>query len=534
MKVIIKQISILIAIFICGTPKYIYCKIPTFFFRPATSEIKPDSLDLIFRKGQLMRVNDTERIKLKPNDDGTFKFSPSFLQPVYLLEITFYYSNDQGRKQISVSKYVAEADDNITVIYSKPKVDKSFFGLLPEMIYKFSGKGSTKYKIFPELQKSSSNLEVNLDRSLKKVLGNNEKSKNLKMESLRFEKSAELQDLMGLLLSEVVLANNKNLDTLKKHRDDLSGNIYKYLQYETNKAVYFPWIMDYLANISQSEKVRDAVIKFYYENKKYVSINFDSDSLATISKYYKDYRMYEVMYETSFEKKSRQFRFEDQYEKLKQIKDNKFRDAVLSYFIYHTWFQQRIDNRDKQDSCITDALKFIRSPELRTPILEQQLFSPGNTIPIYSFRNLSGSDITNEDLKGKVYLIDFYFYGCKGCIEFTKMFKKLVYPNYEDNPEFEVLSVNVDEKKANWLKAVSTNLYNEDSFINLSTIPNGWKHSFLRHFKIESFPFALLVDKDGKLIGRVDGSEPNEINKLIANALAVKSTSQYPNATNLK
>jgi protein SCO1/2 len=64
----------------------------------------------------------------------------------------------------------------------------------------------------------------------------------------------------------------------------------------------------------------------------------------------------------------------------------------------------------------------------------------------FSFLNQEGNPITQKDIEGKIYLVDFFFTHCPTICIKVKKNMKTVYEAYKDNPDFLMLSHSIDPK----------------------------------------------------------------------------------------
>lgn len=124
-----------------------------------------------------------------------------------------------------------------------------------------------------------------------------------------------------------------------------------------------------------------------------------------------------------------------------------------------------------------------------------------NGIPSFKLENQFGELKSFSDYKGKVLLVDFWFQGCKPCLEEMKFFPEL-FKKYDS--ELAIMSISTDPKKLteyllhekpkpwNFLLSDNTNwtFYND----------NMKEKSFVKELGITSYPTYLLFDKNGELI----------------------------------
>jgi protein SCO1/2 len=150
----------------------------------------------------------------------------------------------------------------------------------------------------------------------------------------------------------------------------------------------------------------------------------------------------------------------------------------------------------------------------------------------FSFYNQEGAIITNDDVEGKVYVADFFFTSCPTICPIMKKQMLRVYETFQHEPDFKILSHSIDPTydTVALLKDYSQRLGIEDAstwhFLTgdrerifeigqtsyLTTAmedknqPGGLLHSGA----------FVLVDQEGHIRGVYDGTEEEQVNKLIA------------------
>jgi thiol-disulfide isomerase/thioredoxin len=77
----------------------------------------------------------------------------------------------------------------------------------------------------------------------------------------------------------------------------------------------------------------------------------------------------------------------------------------------------------------------------------------GKPLPEFEGKTLSGLSVSNESLKGKTVVFNFWFVNCKPCIEEIPRLNELV-KKYQNHPDIVFLSVTFDKDKKvkNFLK----------------------------------------------------------------------------------
>jgi thiol-disulfide isomerase/thioredoxin len=137
----------------------------------------------------------------------------------------------------------------------------------------------------------------------------------------------------------------------------------------------------------------------------------------------------------------------------------------------------------------------------------------GKMAPEISLPNLSGETKTLSSLRGKVVLLDFWASWCGPCRKENPNVVS-VYKKYSSKG-FDVFSVSLDENKATWEAAIK-----KDGLVWSNHVSDlgGWRSAVVPIYEIESIPFPVLIDKEGKIVAmgeslRGEGLE-NELKNL--------------------
>ncbi len=135
--------------------------------------------------------------------------------------------------------------------------------------------------------------------------------------------------------------------------------------------------------------------------------------------------------------------------------------------------------------------------------------SVGMIAPEFSIVDRNGKKVSLGNFKGKKILMDIWHTGCKPCIPARKKLKEL---ENKTSDEVVFLYVSVDKDKEKWLRFLDKE--NKSNGFDLIDTDN----PFQEKYRINSFPFYIIIDKNGK-IQYVDGSNSdkviNEITELL-------------------
>ena len=159
---------------------------------------------------------------------------------------------------------------------------------------------------------------------------------------------------------------------------------------------------------------------------------------------------------------------------------------------------------------------------------------PGHKVTSFAFTNQEGKAVTQEDVKGKVYVVEFFFTTCKGiCPKMNENMSK-VYEAYRGVEDFKILSHTVDPKKdtVQAMKAYSMRfdadpkqwmfltgdkkeLYDMARYSYIVTAVDDTASVDIESDFIHTDKF-VLVDRTGQIRGQYDGTDMASVNQLIS------------------
>lgn len=161
--------------------------------------------------------------------------------------------------------------------------------------------------------------------------------------------------------------------------------------------------------------------------------------------------------------------------------------------------------------------------------------NPVSEVKPFRFINQDGQPVTDQDMKGKVYVAEYFFTTCPGICPMMNNNMRLVYDRFKNEPDFLILShtcqpevdspavlrryadsMQVDTKHWVFLTGRKDSLYNtarlsytiDDPANNLQNPQDDFMHT----------QFWALVDKEGNVRKIYDGLKKNEVRALISDA----------------
>lgn len=137
--------------------------------------------------------------------------------------------------------------------------------------------------------------------------------------------------------------------------------------------------------------------------------------------------------------------------------------------------------------------------------------APGKVAPDFSCPvKGGGKSLGPEDYRGKYLLIDFWASWCGPCRKAIPRVKE-AYDKYRSKG-FDVLSVSIDAKEADWLKAVEE----ENMPWKQVCAPHSGKE-LLKLYQFNGIPHLVLLDKEGKIIAR--GINPAKLDEELSKVI---------------
>lgn len=169
---------------------------------------------------------------------------------------------------------------------------------------------------------------------------------------------------------------------------------------------------------------------------------------------------------------------------------------------------------EKLDQTKADYPPYMRWKEQEAEkVLRNSQLQVGATAPAFSYPSADGkTTFEPADFKGKYLVIDFWASWCGPCRNVIPEIKEL-YSKYNQKG-LEILSVSIDSKEKDWKAALKEEAMPWPGQI---LAPNAGKE-VLNLYQFNAIPHIVLLDKDGKIIGRnlTMSQLESELEKLLA------------------
>ena len=132
-------------------------------------------------------------------------------------------------------------------------------------------------------------------------------------------------------------------------------------------------------------------------------------------------------------------------------------------------------------------------------MISERFLAKGTEIPNIALPDAKGNTRSLKDLRGKIVLVDFWASWCGPCRKDNPHVVEL-YNKYKD-AGFTIYSVSLDKEKAKWLQAIDADRL---AWNNHVSELKAWQSSVVQDFKVTGIPFTILIDKQGKILGKGD------------------------------
>lgn len=152
-----------------------------------------------------------------------------------------------------------------------------------------------------------------------------------------------------------------------------------------------------------------------------------------------------------------------------------------------------------------------------TTVVHAQTDSMESLYP-FELKDTLGRVVKAADFKGKVMVVDFWFTGCKGCVQLAEMMHKMVLPELKSDTSVVFLSVSIDVNFLQWKRSIRTEMYTSTGQVNLYTMGMGADHPFFKHYRFSGCPQMIVVNQRGKVVSTSVPMNADGLIELIKNS----------------
>jgi thiol-disulfide isomerase/thioredoxin len=225
------------------------------------------------------------------------------------------------------------------------------------------------------------------------------------------------------------------------------------------------------------------------------NISIDDDksmSLPTYREFIRMYLDYQIAKDTSTEKSQTEKYFD-------QISTH-FQSGGCKSYLYYKVMKDAIDYRVNEVTPLLAQYQSLESndryvKEINIAYNKWQPLLKGNTAPDFTYKDISGKDISLSSLKGKVVYIDVWATWCGPCLSELPFLEKLQ-QTFKTNKDVAFVSVSIDKDANAWKKMVK-----EKSMKGIQIIAQSdWNSQIVRDYIIQGIPRFIIIGKEGQII----------------------------------
>jgi thiol-disulfide isomerase/thioredoxin len=134
--------------------------------------------------------------------------------------------------------------------------------------------------------------------------------------------------------------------------------------------------------------------------------------------------------------------------------------------------------------------------ELKKLSEKMRVSTVGGLAADFTLNTPEGKPLSLSSFRGKIVLLDFWASWCGPCRRENPNVVK-AYQRFKDKG-FDILSVSLDKEKDAWVKAIADDHLTWNHVSDLKF----WDNAAAVKYGVQSIPFAVLIDKEGKIIAK--------------------------------
>lgn len=150
-----------------------------------------------------------------------------------------------------------------------------------------------------------------------------------------------------------------------------------------------------------------------------------------------------------------------------------------------------------------------KAEKRRQVLLAKTRIVPGEPAPDFTLKRPDGTDFRLSSLRGKYVVLDFWGSWCGWCIKGFPEMKRL-YAKYKNR--LEIVGIDCRDTPEKWLAAIGEHQLPWVNVRNPEDTP--YAEDVSVRYAVESYPTKVLVDPEGRIVGKFAGEGPDFYEKL--------------------
>ncbi len=441
---------------------------------------------------------------------GNFKFClpPKLIGKIGQLVI--YYDSTNKDDNDVLDNYVIENGDNINMAI---KVKNHRVAEI-----KADGNGAAKYQCRSNLILKGLMLEYerwdradSLRKSPKRIANTTQSSSKEDVENIW---RATIVDKSELIKTATCI--------LESYKKEINLNVYEIMK--ADLIGQFCWPVEkmqqalYSFILSINDTLREINTRNYLLTRRLSQEKFP-DKVIALSPSYVDYVYENEVTSLSLEKRADYkeiiLSFTDLYFRFKVSYKGELRERLLTEILVNpNQNAGLIAMGKKRMAFIRDVLDLIKAKEFREKIESAAISKvmEGETAYNFNLPDTTLKLVSLANLRGNVILMDMWYTGCGGCLQFADKIRTQIKP-FIDSHYFKIVSINTDPSINMWMKSLYSGRYTEPENINLQAQTSSQnslsfqKLPIVKFYGLNYLPFVLLIDQKGKIISQFSNND---------------------------